>query len=589
MTDRAVRDVVDAAMARAADPARIAALRALCLHDGRADAAFDRLTRLAARFVGAPVALVNVVDVDRQVTRSAHGSPDRFRRGDTAPLADSMCKFAVATGEPLVIPDTRADPRVADSACTRAGSSAYAGVPLTLQSGHAIGSLCVLDDVPRQWSDAELAILTDLAAAASSELELIAMTRAAEGRLVAETVAHRLEAVLSISDVALHQATLDATLAAILARLRDVLGADTATVLLLDAEAGVLRVCASVGLEAEVEAGVVIPMGEGIAGRIAQAREPMIVPDLRDMHVASALLSARVRSLLGAPLLLGDELLGVVHVGSEDVRGFEEDDLRLLQLATARIAAAIERARLFDAEREARHAAETANRAKSQFLAVMSHELRTPLNAIAGHAELLDDGVYGPLTPEQRKPLERIRAGQRQLTTVISDILQVVDLERNAPLAGEALALQPVIDALVAELAAVATRAGVSCERKPCEDEVWISAPRDAVADILRRILDNAVKFTPSGGRITVACQAHAETVAVSVSDTGRGVPADRVEAVFEAFSRVDSSYSRAHEGIGVGLTIARARARWLGGDLVAEHAVEGGGRFTLTLPRVHA
>ena len=99
-------DVIDA---RVRDPARVAALRALSLHDGRADAAFDRLTRLATRFLGASAALVNLIECDRQVTRSTHGDPARFQREDEAPLADSICRIAVATGAPLVIPDTTRD------------------------------------------------------------------------------------------------------------------------------------------------------------------------------------------------------------------------------------------------------------------------------------------------------------------------------------------------------------------------------------------------------------------------------------------------------------------------------------------------
>ncbi len=568
------------------DPARLAALRALCLEDGRTNISFDRLTRLAANFLHAPVALVNIIEHDRQVTRSAFG-PETYQRGDEAPLANSICQLGVQSGEPVVIGNARNDARVSDMACVATGIAAYAGVPLTLSSGEALGSLCVVDFSPREWTAAEISVLTDLACAVTTELELCAAHRAAEARSELVANARRLEAVESITDVALTQATLDDTLRGILARLRELLSSDTATVLLLSEDGRELRVRDSLGLEEEVTARTTIPIGKGIAGRIAASRVPVIIPDVATADTVSPALRATIRSLVGAPLLLDDVLLGVVHVGSTTRRSYDEDDLRLLTLAAARISAAIERARLFDAERAARVAAEAASGAKSAFLAVMSHELRTPLNAIGGYAQLLEAEVHGPLTPGQLGAVERIRAGQVRLTQGIDDILRWVDLERaSAADAPRPIALSPVVEKIRARLTAAATAARLEVDFMPCAADMRAMGNEALVTDILTRLFDNAVKFTPAGGRLSVHCEPDGDRSTVVISDTGIGIAEDRLTNVFEPFVQGDPSYRRAHEGLGLGLAIARAEAQRMGGDVVATRKPAGGTVVTLLLRR---
>lgn len=574
-----------AAYPRVTDPARLAALRALCLEDGRADAAFDRLTRLAARFLKAPAALVNLLECDRQTTRSAFGSPDRFRRGDVGMLSESICKFTIENGAPVAIDRTRDDPRSAHTAAVREGSAAYCGVPLLLRSGHAVGTLCVLDDVERTWTPEELDVLSELADAATSELELIAVTRAAEARAAAEENSRRLNAVLSITDVALTQATLDDTLSSILERLREVLEADTATILLLDDVGERLVVRASVGLEIEVARGVSMRVGEGLAGRIAMTREPLIVADVRTAGTVSPYLAQRLRSLLGAPLLLDDVLLGVVHVGTHRSRDFDEDDVRLLTLAASRLAAAVERARLFDAERALRKTAESASRAKSEFLAVMSHELRTPLNIIGGHVQLLEDGVHGALTKGQFESLARVRAAQRHLAGVIGDILEHVALDR-----GPRSEAHPLVSvSAVMERACTGMSEFVAARdialRCTGDESAFVAIDADVLHGILVRLLGNAIKFSPVGGEVTVACGSTTARVWICITDSGPGIAEGKIDSIFEAFGRADSSYRRGHEGIGLGLTIARARAREAGGDLTARNVAGRGTEFRLDLP----
>ncbi len=163
------------------DGARLAALRDLSLLDATEQESFDRLTRLATAALGVPVSLVSLVDADRQFFLSQQGLGDQWAQARQTPLSHSFCQHAVATRQPLVISDAREDPRVDGNLAIRdLGVIAYAGIPLILDDGHAVGAFCAIDSQPRDWTEAELAVLKDLAATVTELLDLRA-TVAREG------------------------------------------------------------------------------------------------------------------------------------------------------------------------------------------------------------------------------------------------------------------------------------------------------------------------------------------------------------------------------------------------------------------------
>jgi PAS domain S-box-containing protein len=230
---------------------------------------------------------------------------------------------------------------------------------------------------------------------------------------------------------------------------------------------------------------------------------------------------------------------------------------------------------------------DAASRAKTDFLATMSHELLTPLNAIGGYASLLAMGLRGPLTAEQRADVDRIRASQLQLIGMINDLLNFSRIESGHV----AFSLDDVVlsDALrdVAESMApqVLARQLVE-ERVACPDVVMARADRSKVEQILLNLLSNAVKYTPPGGRLTWTCAADGDRVSLTIRDTGRGIPADRLEDIFEPFVQVGRGFAHPGEGAGLGLAISRDLARAMGGDLTVESAPNLGSAFTLDLPR---
>jgi signal transduction histidine kinase len=245
-----------------------------------------------------------------------------------------------------------------------------------------------------------------------------------------------------------------------------------------------------------------------------------------------------------------------------------------------------ERAGVESALREARDAAEAANRAKSEFLAVMSHELRTPLNAIGGYVELMEMEIHGPVTPEQRTDLERIQKSQRHLLGLINEVLNYARIETGS--VQYELSQVRLNNALAASEGLIAPQVwkkGLRITTHQCGDDVVIRADAEKLQQILLNLLSNAVKFTGSGGQITLSCALLADRVRVAVEDTGEGVPEDRLGSIFEPFVQVRSDLTRTNEGAGLGLAISRNLARGMGGDLIVESTPGVGSRFTLELP----
>ncbi|HYW08460.1 MAG TPA: HAMP domain-containing sensor histidine kinase [Longimicrobium sp.] len=235
---------------------------------------------------------------------------------------------------------------------------------------------------------------------------------------------------------------------------------------------------------------------------------------------------------------------------------------------------------------DARAAAELANRAKGEFLSVMSHELRTPLNAIGGYAELMEMGIRGPVTSDQRADLERIRFSQQHLLGLVNEVLNYTKLETGT--VEYDIRDVPVREAFAAAEALVFPQARARELRLMIggtERFLAVRADADKLRQILVNLLSNAVKFTLPGGEIHLGCARAGDRIHFSVRDTGVGIPPDRVAAVFEPFVQVRSDLTRTQEGTGLGLAISRELARGMGGNLRVESTPGVGSIFTLELP----
>jgi PAS domain S-box-containing protein len=236
--------------------------------------------------------------------------------------------------------------------------------------------------------------------------------------------------------------------------------------------------------------------------------------------------------------------------------------------------------------RDALLRAETANRAKSEFLAAMSHELRTPIGAVSGYADLLAEGILGPVSSTQRDHLTRIKSVSTHLLRIVEEILTFARVEAG----------REEVHLSASEAGAIAREAANAVEpltmKKGLRLELCLSdAPIPMVTDevkvrqVLINLLGNAVKFTDRGTVSLSVSATGPQTVVFTVQDTGLGIAMADLERIFEPFTQADSSLARAHEGTGLGLPVSRQLARLIGGDVTVSSQPGAGSTFTLLLP----
>lgn len=239
-----------------------------------------------------------------------------------------------------------------------------------------------------------------------------------------------------------------------------------------------------------------------------------------------------------------------------------------------------------------RAVADDANQAKSAFLAVMSHELRTPLNAIAGYVELLEMGIHGPVTEAQLATLGRIARSERHLLRLINEVLNLSRIEAGkVEYAIEPVPVREIVTGITPMIEPQLSQKNVTFSVEVPAGLI-VRADREKAQQVLLNLLSNAMKFTPEGGSVSLVatqCDGSAEPVCIQVSDTGIGIPHDKLDAVFQPFVQVDATRTRSAEGSGLGLAISRDLARGMGGDLTADSTLGQGSTFTLLLPRASA
>lgn len=373
------------------------------------------------------------------------------------------------------------------------------------------------------------------------------------------------------------------------------LDASAVSTLLLDESGSTLRLVQYLGYPADVmKQWEMIPLSSELpiatAARTGQAvfLESELQWSARCGDSLQRLLPT-ARSWAALPLWVEGKPLGSIGISFDREGACSAEDRAFMLALAHQSAQALERARLFDAAERARGEAEAANMAKMEFLATMSHELRTPLNAIAGYAELLEMEIRGPITEPQRADLRRIRRSQQHLLALVNDVLNFARIE-----AGHVhyeIADVPLDEALrgMEELIGPLLGARRMHYEYTCDAGIRVRVDRDKMQQIVLNLLTNAVKFTEPGGSVSMIARADGTRARVVVTDTGRGIPPEKLEQIFEPFIQIDRGLTRTRDGAGLGLAISRELALAMGGDLVAASEYGHGSAFTLTMPMVEA
>jgi PAS domain S-box-containing protein len=326
---------------------------------------------------------------------------------------------------------------------------------------------------------------------------------------------------------------------------------------------------------------------EGI-GRVLRTGEPQMLREItdetlrlfaRDEEHFELLRQIGFTSAIIAPLISSGRSIGAItFVMSESRRYFDDDDLVLAEEIARRAAVAIEKARLLEE-------AQQANQAKDEFLATLSHELRTPMTAILGWARLLEIGGLDDET--ERAAVETIERSATAQAQIIEDILEVSRIIRGKlTLEMTPVDLSDLVSGAVEAIRPTAAAKGVEFSLVPAGEPIAVMGDPSRLQQVMWNLLSNAVKFTPRGGRVEVRVGRDDSLARIDVDDSGQGIPPRFLPFVFDRFRQAESSTTRTHGGLGLGLSIVRHLVEMHGGNVTARSEGEGKGAcFSVTLP----
>ena len=295
----------------------------------------------------------------------------------------------------------------------------------------------------------------------------------------------------------------------------------------------------------------------------------------------------RPQSSLSAPMAVMGRIIGTIEVQTYEAAAYRDEHATAMRMAANLTAVAIENVRLLERESTARASAEESNRLKDEFLATVSHELRTPLTAILGWSRMLEgDTLDRDMTARAIETIKRNAKAQAQIIDDILDVSRIIT--GNLYLDLHPIELAPVLESAINVVRPTAEAKGIQISANFEPEPAAVPGDANRLQQVFWNLLSNAVKFTPAGGKVSVELRHENQQVEIAVADTGQGITAEFLPYVFERFRQADSTSTRQHGGLGLGLAIARHLVEIHGGTIEAKSAGAGAGAiFTVRLPLV--
>jgi len=342
-------------------------------------------------------------------------------------------------------------------------------------------------------------------------------------------------------------------------------------------------------LELLAHAGDLVPhplltLTGGLSGQVARLTQPLLVNNLLELTEYDTEIEGAAAQL-SAPLLTGQNLVGVVTVAAGETDSFSERDLRLVETSSVGLAATLESTRLFDNIQATNERLRALDQLKNRFLANMAHELRTPLNAIIGFSRVILKGIDGPITSKQEEDLTAIYENGQHLLLLINDVLDLAKIEAGKiALVIETIDLAELLTNIVSTIRGVLHDKPVSLQVEVESGIPRIEGDKIRLRQILLNLLSNAAKYTAEGQISCRIAHVDGEHVQIVIHDTGVGIAPTDFGRLFRAFEQADST-SRSAQGTGLGLPISKSLVEMHHGRIWFESVLNQGSTFYVLLP----
>lgn len=521
-------------------------------------------------------------DVGELVLCASAGHTGRIYEGLRLKIGQQgITGWVAQTGEPLLVNDVTKDPRyylVEELSDARSELA----VPIKAK-GKVIGVLDVQSTQLNAFGEDDLFTLSTLADQVSVAIENAQLYKQTQHRLSEVSTLYTLAKQVTSS------LELNTVLDSIASALKLSINCRACSLFLLDEESQMLEIKAAAGIKPRWRKAR-LKMGEGIAGKAVAEAKSLYIPDVHQDPIFVPFDPA-VRSLLVVPMISKGKVIGTLCIDDDKPDAFSPDDGQLLAIAAAQAAVAIENAQLYESSKKraeelakAYDELQTLDRLQKEFVQNVSHELRTPLTFIKGYVELMLEEAMGELNELQQNSLHIVARRADAMTRLINNLLSLQQVEMES-LRPNRVSLAEVTRVALESAEAAATQAGIVLKAEIPESLPAVWADRNYLEQVFDNILGNAIKFSPDGGEIVVRIREEGEYLRVAISDTGIGIPNDKLERIFERFYQVNGSPTRRFGGTGLGLALVKKAIEAHGGKIWVESQLGQGSTFFFTLP----
>jgi signal transduction histidine kinase len=381
---------------------------------------------------------------------------------------------------------------------------------------------------------------------------------------------------------------LDELLRLITATATELLDCEASSILLYDEKNPRLYFAAATGSDPAKLAEIPVPIENSLAGTIFRTNKPMILnnveQDPRHFSLVSDQVKFKTKTLLGVPMLVKDRAMGVLEAVNKRDGQFTQRDVAILSVTAAHAAIAIDNARLFRQTQLALEKVRETNSIKSHFLALASHELRTPLGIIIGYASFLQEDAEGENSDHARQVLN----AASQMRTLLDQMNNLTLLQADEmEMAPRKIPIQDVLRLAADEMTYFAANHNLEISYAFGDAPIYVQVDQGKTVLAFVNLLNNAIRFSPKGGRIVIGAVEQGNKVLAWVQDNGAGIPANSLQKVFEEFYQIEPPNTRSYGGLGIGLPIAKGIIDIQGGRIWAESEGKSkGATFKVTLPK---